>query len=57
MARDPFAFAIVMALDPVLVVPMRLNPFSVFVVVALNPDLAACSLGQTAIEGHAEGHE
>jgi hypothetical protein len=34
-----------MACDPVLMFPMRLNPFPVFVAVAFNPDLSAWRVG------------
>lgn len=57
MTRNPFPVAIMMAGDPVLVAPMGSNPLPMFVVVAVNPDLAALSLGHTAIEGNAAGHE
>jgi len=43
--RNPFAVAIVMARDPVPVFPVRPNPFPVFVVVAVNPDLSARRAG------------
>jgi hypothetical protein len=36
---------------------MTVNPFPVTIMVPFNPDLGAFSLGQTAIEAHAAGHE
>jgi hypothetical protein len=37
--------AVMMAGDPVLLFPVSLNPFPVFVVVAVNPDLFARRVG------------
>jgi len=42
---NPLPFCVVMAPDPVLVFPVSLNPFPVFVVVAVNPDLSARRMG------------
>ena len=45
MPRDPPPLAVIMAPDPVPVVPMSPNPFPVFVVVAFNPGLSAGRVG------------
>ena len=37
--------AVIMTWDPVLLFPVSLNPFAVFVVVAVNPDLSARRVG------------
>ncbi len=42
---NPLSFCVVMARDPVLVFPVSLDPFPVFVVVAVNPDLFARRVG------------
>jgi hypothetical protein len=56
MTGNPFPVAIVMARDPVPVVIMSVNPFSVFVVVAINPSLAARSVG-TYLNGCEDGQK
>jgi hypothetical protein len=35
---NPFAVAVIMTFNPVLLFPVGLNPFSVFVVVAFDPN-------------------
>jgi len=45
MPLNPVVMAIVMTRDPVLMNPVRLNPFSVFVVVAFNVHLPARRAG------------
>ena len=42
---NPIAIVVIMAWNPVLMFPVRLNPFPVFVVVAVNPDLSARWVG------------
>ena len=56
MPRNPLPLAIVMAGDPVLMFPVSLNPFPVFVVVAVNPDLSARRVG-AYINGCEEGQK
>jgi hypothetical protein len=42
---NPFAMPVVMPWNPVLMFPVRLNPFPVFVVVTFNPNLPARRVG------------
>ena len=45
MPWNPFAMSVMMPSNPVLMPPVRLNPFPVFVVVAFDPDLPARRVG------------
>ena len=45
MPRNPLSFGVVMTWNPVPMFPVSLNPFPVFVVVAVNPDLSARWVG------------
>jgi hypothetical protein len=45
-----------MALDPVLMFPVRLNPFPVLILVAFDPDLSARRVG-AYIDGREDGQK
>ncbi|MGA2224408.1 MAG: hypothetical protein ABSH41_08210 [Syntrophobacteraceae bacterium] len=54
--RNQYAVAVVMAWNPVLMFPVRLNPFPVFVAVAFDPYLSARWVG-AYIDGCEDGQK